>query len=98
MHQNPKNIAVLCGVELSRNKLVDYPYPGVRTVLSEQNTEIGMFYNHITRANEADAVEEKHGRWYIRCGFSGFNSPANNGWGYVSKARAEAAIRRYESK
>lgn len=57
-----------------------------------------MFRNYITREDEAEATEEKGGRWYIRMGFAGFNSPANNAFGYDSKAKAEAAIRRYQSK
>lgn len=57
-----------------------------------------MFYNHLTQQDEALAVEEKNGRWYILMGFSGFNSPANNAWGYVSQAKAEAAIYRYQGR
>jgi hypothetical protein len=57
-----------------------------------------MFKNHLTFEYVTDAVEEKHGRWFIKLGFSGFNSPANNRSGYVSKERAEAAIMRYQNK
>jgi hypothetical protein len=35
------------------------------------------------------------GRWFITMGHPGFNSPANNAQGYASKAKAEAALRRY---
>jgi hypothetical protein len=38
------------------------------------------------------------GQWYITTGHAGFNSPANNGQGYVSEQTARQAIRRYESK
>jgi hypothetical protein len=58
-----------------------------------------MFYNCHTDKFEDTAVEQSiPGRWYIRSGFCGFNSPANNRMGYDSKAKAEAAIRRYESR
>lgn len=57
-----------------------------------------MFHNYMTHKNEADATEEKGGRWYIKMGFAGFNSAANNWDGYATQAGAEAAIRRYESK
>lgn len=57
-----------------------------------------MFRNYITEKDEADATEEKGGRWYIRMGFAGFNSNANNRLGYDSKEKAEAAIRRYQSR
>jgi len=43
-------------------------------------------------------VEEKAGRWFIRMGFAGFNSPSNNRMGYASEAKALAAIRRYENR
>lgn len=37
-------------------------------------------------------------RWYISPGHCGFNSPANNGRGYETKAKALAASTRYENK
>lgn len=57
-----------------------------------------MFRNYLTNQDEADAVEQHGTRWYIKSGFAGNNSPANNRFGYASKERAEAAIRRYQSK
>lgn len=35
------------------------------------------------------------GRWFITMGHAGFNSPANNGFGYASRERARAASERY---
>lgn len=37
-------------------------------------------------------------RFYLTMGHAGFNSPANNRDGYVSKAAAVAASRRYEER
>jgi hypothetical protein len=58
-------------------------------------------WNYMDRrevAMEDATMELANNRWYIRTGFAGFNSRANNGDGYSTKARAEAAIRRYSSK
>lgn len=57
-----------------------------------------QFKNYMTDQMEADAVYEVKGRWWIRSGFAGYNSKANNWDGYATKARAEAAILRYQSK
>lgn len=58
-----------------------------------------MFMNYMTGKLESDAVESKYGsRWFIKMGFAGFNSSANNRFGYDSKQKAEAAIKRYQSK
>lgn len=35
-------------------------------------------------------------RWFISMGHPGFNSPANNRGGYVTRAKAQAACRRYD--
>lgn len=43
-----------------------------------------------------DAVEFTRGSWYIRLGFAGFNSRANNGDGYTTKDAAMRAVRRYQ--
>jgi hypothetical protein len=57
-----------------------------------------MFHNYGTGENTTDATEQKGDRWYIKMGFAGYNSRANNLDGYASKVRAEAAITRYENK
>ncbi len=57
-----------------------------------------MFFNHLTQKNESEAVEFKNGGWYIKVGFSGFNSTANNRGGYKSASDAEGAILRYQNK
>lgn len=46
------------------------------------------------------AVEQNPatGRWFITMGHPGFNSPANNREGYLTRERAEAAQRRYGSR
>lgn len=45
-----------------------------------------------------EAVEESHGRWYIKMSFAGYNSQANNSNGYPTKDAAIAAILRYQEK
>lgn len=35
------------------------------------------------------------GRWFITMGHAGFNSPSNNRFGYETKAKALAAMKRY---
>lgn len=57
-----------------------------------------MFINYSTRERTNDAVEFTRGGWYIKCGYAGFNSSANNRWGYKTKASAEQAVLRYQSK
>ena len=56
------------------------------------------FHNYLTGAYEAECTEQKAGRWYIQMGFAGFNSPANNRFGYETKAKAEAACLHYQQK
>jgi hypothetical protein len=59
----------------------------------------GRFYNHDTKKLEPECAEIGFGgNWYIKMGFAGFNSPANNRLGYKSKATAEAACLRYQGK
>lgn len=59
----------------------------------------GKFKNYLSDDNEYtnDAVEFTHA-WYIKMGFAGFNSPANNRFGYKTKDAAEAAILRYQGR
>lgn len=45
-----------------------------------------------------DEAVEWDGRWFIKPGFAGYNSRANNLDGYASKAAAKAAVRRYQSR
>lgn len=57
------------------------------------------FRNYVTGKVEAECAEQGFAdRWFIKLGFAGFNSPANNRLGYQTKAKAEAACRRYQSK
>lgn len=57
------------------------------------------FHNYITNELEAECAELGFGnRWFIKMGFAGFNSPANNRLGYETKAKAEAACLRYQNK
>lgn len=58
---------------------------------------MNKFFNFDKRAFVTDGTEEKHGRHYIKMGFCGFNSPANNRLGYATRAKAEAALLRYQS-
>lgn len=46
----------------------------------------------------AVAEFEDTGRWFILFGHAGFNSTANNGMGYSSKAKAFAAMKKYLKK
>lgn len=45
--------------------------------------------------NAAVKQNPETGRWFITMGHPGFNSPANNGRGYASHAKARSAFRRY---
>jgi hypothetical protein len=44
----------------------------------------------------AECAEERNGRWYIKLGFAGFNTRANNMNGYATKAKAEAVVRKLQ--
>jgi hypothetical protein len=57
-----------------------------------------MFHNYATHEDSDDAVEQRGVRWFIKPGFAGYNTTANNGPGYVSQRRAEAVIIRYQNK
>lgn len=57
-----------------------------------------MFFNHIDRAYSDTAVEKKGDRWFIKFGFCGFNSFANNRDGYRSKESAEKEVLYYQTK
>lgn len=56
------------------------------------------FYNYMTNEWTDDATEQRGVRWFIKPGFAGYNTPANNGPGYISQRRAEAVIRNYQDK
>lgn len=47
---------------------------------------------------EAVKLNPESGRWFITMGHPGFNSRANNGDGYASRARALKAFRSYFAK
>ena len=53
-----------------------------------------MMYPTLTAAllSTTSPVVEFEGRWFITIGNPGFNSPANNGKGYATRAKAMAAI------
>jgi hypothetical protein len=50
---------------------------------------------HATGCPEAVKENPATGRFFITMGHPGFNSPANNGTGYATYAKAKAAIRHY---
>lgn len=51
-------------------------------------------------AHCVEAVKENPatGRWYITMGHAGFNTRANNGSGYATRAAALAVHRRYHGR
>ena len=60
--------------------------------------EEAMFFNNFTQKYETECAEVKRGRcgleaWYIKIGFAGFNTRANNRQGYKTKAAAEKVVR-----
>lgn len=52
------------------------------------------------KPNSKKAVAQcpRSGRWYIQMAYAGFNSPANNGFGYDSELAAKHAHLRYANK
>jgi hypothetical protein len=63
-------------------------------LLSDRGCERDICYG-----GHEDAVKQApDGQWFITMGHPGFNSPANNGLGYSSRASAEAAVQRYGSR
>lgn len=46
----------------------------------------------------AEPVEQIRDRWFIKMGFAGFNSPANNATGYATKEKAISMIRFYQNR
>ncbi len=72
---------------------------------------MAQFHDFIHDTQTEDAVEsrevatkvvlgvaEKETRFFIKIGFAGCNTRANNRDGYVSKARAEAVILDYQNR
>jgi hypothetical protein len=61
-----------------------------------------MFFNYIQSKHvpaDTEVVERGFGgAWFIKMGYAGFNSPANNAFGYETKDKAIAAIKRYQAK
>lgn len=59
-----------------------------------------MAHNYMTGVDVPveEAVHQEGTRWFIKPGFAGFNSRANNYMGYATKAKAEAAVLKYQSK
>ena len=57
-----------------------------------------MFFNNLTKQMENDAVQQIGDRWYIKMGFAGFNTEANNWDGYRTKERAEMDILKHQVK
>lgn len=66
--------------------------------MREEITYKGNTYRRFIEEGNEVPVEERNGRWYIASGYAGYNSPANNGFGYVSEAKALASIRRYQNR
>ena len=57
------------------------------------------FHNHLTGKKESECAEKGlDGNWYIKIGFAGFNSRANNRLGYKTKGKAEVACLHYQNK
>lgn len=56
------------------------------------------FMKHDTVSNKECPVEERFNRFFIKMGYCGFNSPANNGFGYKTERSAIQAILRYQLK
>jgi hypothetical protein len=48
--------------------------------------------------NDVTQQDDRTGRWYIKMGFAGFNSKANNYSGYATQDDAVRAILRYQNK
>ena len=44
------------------------------------------------------AVELINGRWFVTMGHAGFNSRANNGFGYATEANARRAVATYQGR
>lgn len=61
---------------------------------------MAKFFHNFTNkfVGEDEAVEMVRGRWKIKVGFCGFNTPANNRSGYVSKEMALKTILKYQEK
>lgn len=59
---------------------------------------MNRFKNYITNQYEAECAEHKHGTWYIKMGFAGFNSERNNAGGYPTKEAAEKACLRFQNR
>ena len=54
------------------------------------------FWNYMTNEWSSECTEQRGVRWFIKAGFAGYNTVANNGWGYVSQRRAEDVVIRYQ--
>ena len=65
-------------------------------VVQEVATE--RFYNFTAQRWEAQCAERRHGAWYIRMGFAGFNCRAHNLEGYDTKQQAEDRCLYYQDK
>jgi hypothetical protein len=53
---------------------------------------------HATGCPAAVKENPETGRFYITMGHPGFNTPANNGAGYATFAKALATVRRYSNR
>ena len=88
----------LCNVCSSARELIN---------LKKENTmQTTSNYSHLLNDCQADYCkscaepikQSQQGSWYITMGHPGYNSPANNRSGYVSKAKAVQAYLRYKAK
>jgi hypothetical protein len=62
----------------------------------EDEMATAKFRNHLTQTTESECTETRYDRWYIKMGFAGFNTRANNVEGYATKEAAEAACLRHQ--
>lgn len=51
----------------------------------------------VRETNTDNVVREINGRWFIRMGFAGYNTHANNRNGYTTRAKALATVRKYQT-
>ena len=61
-------------------------------------SDIGCERNICYGCPEAVKENPETGRFFITMGHPGFNTPANNGAGYATRAKAFTTIRRYSKK
>lgn len=58
----------------------------------------GKFHDFIHDLDTDDAVEQRGDRFFIKIGFAGCNTHANNRNGYATKQKAESVILDYQNR